>query len=238
MLSLILIRHGESVWNRAQRFTGWADIDLTEVGVAQMQIAGRLLREQGFDVDLAYTSALWRCIRSQSELLNAMERPDVPTIIDWRLNERHYGALTGMSKLAAVQQFGADAVHRWRRSYDAEPPQGQGDAAGHRVTDARRASPIDRVSDGESLKQVVDRVRPLWRDSIGPDVRAGKRVGVTGHGNSLRALMKLIENISDADIVSLEIPNAMPVVYELDAALEPVGRFFIGDAASSASQIL
>jgi 2,3-bisphosphoglycerate-dependent phosphoglycerate mutase len=239
MFQLILIRHGESVWNLAQRFTGWADIDLTETGVAQMRSAGRLLREKGLDVDLAYTSALSRCIRSQSELLNAMDRADVPSIVDWRLNERHYGALTGMSKPAAVRQFGAESVHRWRRSYDAEPPRGQGETGGPAASDSSHAQPgKDNVPDGESLRQVVDRVRPLWDDSVGPAVRAGKRVIITAHGNSLRALMKLIEGISDADIVSLEIPNAVPIVYELDAALKPNGRFLIGEAQASSSQIL
>jgi len=239
MPQLILIRHGESEWNRDNRFTGWADVGLTERGRAHMHDAGVLLRHEGLAVDLAFTSLLSRCIRSQWALLEGMGRVWVPTVLDWRLNERHYGALTGLSKAAAIDIYGADAVQRWRRSFDVPPPLGPGDGAGYCVIDERYAhlQPGD-IPQGESLAQVVDRVRPAWEHSIADALRSGKRVAVTAHGNSLRALMKLIEYIADSDIVRLEIPNAVPIVFELDKELKVVRRSFLETTVMPPSEIL
>ena len=239
MFRLILVRHGESVWNHSQRFTGWADVDITDLGISQMRKAGHLLRDHGIDVDLAFTSALRRCIRSQWELLLAMDRVGVRSVVDWRLNERHYGALTGMSKAAAVLEFGPEAVHRWRRSFDAQPPQSHEHGSEQRPAASHLQRPNrEHVPNGESLAQVVRRVRPLWDHMIAGAIKSGKRVVVTAHGNSLRALIKLIESVPDDEIVSVEVPNAMPLVYELDATLKPVGRSWLGTVPASASEIL
>ena len=239
MPQLILIRHGESEWNRDNRFTGWADVGLTEHGRAQMYDAGVLLRREGITIDLAFTSVLSRCISSQWALLEGMGRVWVPVVLDWRLNERHYGALTGLSKTAAIDTYGADAVHRWRRSFDVPPPLRTGEGADYCVIDERYAhlQPGD-IPQGESLAQVVDRVRPVWEHSIADALRSGKRVAVTAHGNSLRALMKLIEHIADSDIVRLEVPNAVPIVFELDKELKVVRRSCLGRVAASPSEIL
>ena len=239
MPQLILIRHGESEWNRDNRFTGWADVGLTEHGRAQMYDAGVLLRREGITVDLAFTSVLSRCIRSQWALLEGMGRVWVPVVLDWRLNERHYGALTGLSKAAAIDTYGAAAVQRWRRSFDVPPPLGAGDGAGHAILDERYAQlqPGDFPL-GESLAQVVDRVRPVWEHPIANALRSGKRVAVTAHGNSLRALIKLIEHIADSDIVSLEVTNAVPIVFQLDKGLKLVRRKCLGTATTPPSEIL
>jgi 2,3-bisphosphoglycerate-dependent phosphoglycerate mutase len=239
MPQLILIRHGESEWNRDNRFTGWADVGLTERGRAHMHDAGALLRREGLVADLAFTSLLSRCIRSQWALLEGMGRVWVPTVLDWRLNERHYGALTGLSKAAAIDTYGADAVQRWRRSFDVPPPLGAGEGAGYCVVDERYAhlQPGD-IPQGESLAQVVDRVRPVWERGIADALRSQKRVVVTAHGNSLRALMKLIEHIEDSDIVHMEVANAVPIVFELDKELKVVRRFCLGTAATPPSGIL
>jgi 2,3-bisphosphoglycerate-dependent phosphoglycerate mutase len=239
MSQLILIRHGESEWNRDQRFTGWADVGLTELGRAQMQQASALLRREGLVVDLAFTSVLSRCVRSQWALLEGMDRVWVPVVLDWRLNERHYGALTGLSKQAAVATHGAAAVQRWRRSFDLPPPQGPGDGDGHPIVDERYANlPAASIPSGESLAQVVDRVRPVWLHPVADALASGKRVMITAHGNSLRALIKLIEGIADNDIASLEIPNAVPIVFELNAALQVLRKSWLGDSTGDPSEIL
>jgi 2,3-bisphosphoglycerate-dependent phosphoglycerate mutase len=240
MSQLVLIRHGESEWNRDHRFTGWADVGLTELGREQMHDAGALLRREGLTFDRAFTSVLSRCIRSQWALLEGMGAVWVPVVLDWRLNERHYGALTGLSKAAAVDAYGAAQVQRWRRSFDTPPPCGPGDGDGHPIIDERYASlPEGVVLLGESLEQVVERVRPVWLDSIAAALNAGQRVVVTAHGNSLRALIKLIEGIADDDISSLEVPNAVPIVFELDALLRVVSKTSLTTNAPSApSEIL
>lgn len=239
MPQLVLIRHGESEWNRDNRFTGWADVGLTVRGRAHMREAGTLLRREGIAVDMAFTSVLSRCILSQWTLLEGMGRVWIPSIADWRLNERHYGALTGLSKGTAIDIYGADAVQRWRCSFHIPPPAGPGDGDGHPIVDERYAhvAPGD-IPSGESLAQVVERVRPLWTHSIVPALRAGQRVVVTAHGNSLRALMKLIEHIADDDVALVEVANAIPVVYELDQALRVVKRECLGVAATPSSEIL
>jgi len=239
MFQLILIRHGESEWNRDHRFTGWADVGLTELGRLQMQEAGALLRREGLVADLAFTSVLSRCVRSQWALLEGMDRVWVPVVLEWRLNERHYGALTGLSKQAAVATHGAAAVQRWRRSFDVPPPQGPGDGDGHPIVDERYAAlPVECIPSGESLAQVVARVRPVWLQAIADALASGKRVVVTAHGNSLRALLKLVEGIADDDIASLEVANAVPIVFELDASLQVVRKSVLGCSTGNPSEIL
>lgn len=239
MSQLILIRHGESEWNRDNRFTGWADVGLTQRGRQHIFDAGALLRREGFVIDLAFTSLLSRCILSHWALLEGLGQVWVPTALDWRLNERHYGALTGLSKSAATHTYGADAVQRWRRSFNVPPPTGVGDGDGHPMVDARYAHlQPNQIPQGESLAQVVDRVRPLWEHEIIDAQRTDKRVMVTAHGNSLRALIKLIEDIPDADVTSLEVPNAVPMVYELDSAWQVVHRVWLGSPAIPLSEIL
>ena len=239
MSQLILIRHGESEWNRDHRFTGWADVGLTERGRTHMHAAGALLRKEGFLIDLAFTSLLSRCILSQWALLEGMERAWVPTVLDWRLNERHYGALTGLSKTAAINTFGLEAVQQWRRSFLVPPPSEVGDGAGYPMVDERYDHlSAEEIPQGESLAQVVERVRPVWETAISDSLRAGKRVVVTGHGNSLRALMKLISHIADDDITQVEVPNAVPMVYEFDRSLEVLREFRLGIAPTPLSEIL
>ncbi len=242
MPQLILVRHGESLWTRDQRFTGWADVGLTELGRAQMLEVGALLRREGLLPDLAFTSVLGRCIRSQWALLEGMDRVWVPTVLDWRLNERHYGALTGMSKALAIDIHGAEAVQRWRRSFDATPPPGPGagDLAGKRMIDERYAAlPAGSVPQGESLAQVVERVRPVWRGPLAAGLAAGQRVIVVAHGNSLRALLRLVEGIAGDDIAGVEVPNAAPIVFDLDAQLGVSRKTILSTGAESTpSEIL
>jgi 2,3-bisphosphoglycerate-dependent phosphoglycerate mutase len=239
MPQLILIRHGESEWNRDHRFTGRVDVGLTETGRQQMVDAGALLKREKLGVDIAFTSVLSRCILSQWALLEGMARVWVPVTLDWRLNERHYGALTGMSKAVAVDTFGAMTVQRWRRSFDEPPPQGPGDGDGHPIIDERYAAlPEAALPRGESLAQVVTRVEPVWTRSLQPALAAGQRVLVIAHGNSLRALIKLIEGIADADITWLEIPNAVPILVELDSRMHIISRTLLGSATLPPPDIL
>ena len=236
---LILVRHGESQWNRDSRFTGWADVDLTAQGIVQMRGAARALREAGIDFDLAYSSVLHRCIRSLWILLEAMDCTWVPQILDWRLNERHYGALTGRSKSDAELQYGEATVLRWRRSYYAQPPALDAAAAAYITIDRRYAglAPGD-IPVGESLQQTVVRVREVWQQSISIALRANRSVAIIGHGNSLRALIKTVENLSDADIVRVEVDNGVPIVYELDAELQPYCKRVLSVAPRRTSEIL
>lgn len=239
MPQLILIRHGESEWNRDNRFTGWADVGLTGRGRIHMHDAGTLLRREGIAVDVAFTSVLSRCVLSQWALLEGMGLVWIPTVSDWHLNERHYGALTGLSKDAAIDSYGADAVRRWRRSFDIPPPAGEGDGGGYPMVDERYAHLLpSEIPLGESLAQVVERVHPAWERFIAPALRGGKRVVVTAHGNSLRALMKIIEHIVNDDIALVEVANAIPIVYELDHALQVVKKTSLGTASVPPSEIL
>jgi 2,3-bisphosphoglycerate-dependent phosphoglycerate mutase len=229
---LVLLRHGESDWNRENRFTGWTDIDLSAEGVAQARAAGRLLRAEGYRFDLAFTSVLKRAIRTLWIALDEMDLLWLPVEKSWRLNERHYGALQGLNKAETAAQYGEQQVLVWRRSFDVPPPALAADDARHPVRDARYAS-LSRAELplGECLKDTVARVLPYWNGAIAPAIRAGRRVLIAAHGNSLRALVKHLGNISDADIMTLDIPTGIPLVYELDHALQPVKPFYyLGDA--------
>ena len=231
MHKLVLIRHGESTWNLENRFTGWTDVPLTDTGVAQAQQAGRLLREGGFDFDVAYTSVLKRAVWTLWHCLDQMERTWLPVQHDWRLNERHYGALQGLNKADMARQYGDAQVHVWRRSYDTPPPALAADDPRGQRHDPRyaRLAP-EQVPLTECLKDTVARVLPCWNERIAPAIRSGQRVLIAAHGNSMRVLVKYLDGISDADIVSLNIPNGIPLVYELDAELRPIRSGYLGDA--------
>ncbi len=230
MHKLVLIRHGESTWNLENRFTGWTDVPLTDTGVEQARQSGRLLREAGYDFDVAYTSVLKRAIWTLWYALDEMDRNWLPVRNDWRLNERHYGALQGLNKTETAKQYGDEQVLVWRRSYDTPPPALQaGDPRcerGDRRYETLEASQIPLT---ECLKDTVARVLPCWNDTLAPAIRAGRRVLVSAHGNSIRALVKYLDGVSDADIVGLNIPNGIPLVYELDDALAPLRSYYLGD---------
>ncbi|ABD42029.1 phosphoglycerate mutase [Methanospirillum hungatei JF-1] len=230
MYTLVLIRHGESLWNRENRFTGWRDIDLSPQGIDEARAAGKALREQGFEFDLAYTSVLKRAIRTLWLIQEEMDLMWIPVIRTWRLNERHYGALTGLNKIETVEKYGEQQVHIWRRSYDIPPPAYTPDnldnPSYHRRYQEIKRSDLPMT---ECLKDTVARFIPYWNDEIAPVIRSGKRVLITAHGNSLRALVKHLDNISDTDIPDLNIPTGIPLVYELDDNLKPVRSYYLGD---------
>ena len=228
MHKLVLIRHGESAWNLENRFTGWTDVDLTDTGVAQAKAAGRALKAAGFDFDVAYTSVLKRATRTLWHTLDEMDRTWLPVLHHWRLNERHYGALQGLNKAETAKQYGDAQVLLWRRSYDVPPPALEpGDARSERG-DLRYAKLTpDQIPLTECLKDTVARVLPLWNESMAPAIRAGKRIVVAAHGNSIRGLVKYLDGISETDIVGLNIPNGRPLVYELDEALKPLRHYYL-----------
>lgn len=232
MHQLVLIRHGESIWNLENRFTGWTDVELTPTGIAQAQNAGRLLREAGFEFDVAYTSVLKRAIWTLWHCLDGMDRTWLPVVHSWRLNERHYGALQGLNKADMAKEFGDEQVLIWRRSYDTPPPALEANDPRGQRQDVRYAklNPSD-VPLTECLKDTVERVMPLWNDSIAPAIRLGKRVVIAAHGNSIRGLVKYLDNIGDSDIVGVNIPNGQPLVYELDDDLKPIRHYYLGDEA-------
>ena len=230
MYKLVLIRHGESEWNKLNLFTGWTDVDLTEKGVNEAKNSANLLKEEGFSFDIAYTSVLKRAIRTLWYVLDGMDLMWIPVIRDWRLNERHYGALQGLNKAETAAKYGDDQVKIWRRSYDTRPPaleESDNRFPGH---DPRYASiPKDELPLTECLKDTVARFLPLWNDEIAPLVKAGKKVVIVAHGNSLRALVKHLDNVSEEEIVSLNIPTGVPLVYELDENLLPIKHYYMGD---------
>ncbi len=230
MHKLVLIRHGESVWNRENRFTGWVDVALSEKGEDEARDAGNLLKAEGFDFDLAYTSVLKRAIKTLWLSLEQMDRMWIPIQSSWRLNERHYGGLQGLDKAQMAQQFGEKQVHVWRRSYDIPPPPMSPEVAVAAAADPRYCDlggmPFPHT---ECLKDTVGRVVPFWSAVIAPEVRAGRRVVIVAHGNSLRALIKHLDNIADDKIVELNVPTGTPLVYELDPALRPLKSYFLGD---------
>ncbi len=233
MYKIVFMRHGESVWNRENRFTGWADVDLTDKGIAEAREAGRVLKEAGFRFDLTYTSVLKRAIRTLWLTLDEMDLMWLPVVHDWRLNERHYGALQGLNKAETAAKYGETQVLVWRRSYDTPPMALDPTDPRASFSDPRYAT-LDRsdIPLTECLKDTVARVLPVWNESIAPAIRAGKQILVSAHGNSLRALIKYLDGISDTDIVGLNIPNGQPLVYELDAELKPIRSYYLGDAAA------
>jgi 2,3-bisphosphoglycerate-dependent phosphoglycerate mutase len=232
---LVLIRHGESTWNLENRFTGWTDVPLTDTGVAQARQAGRLLKEAGLEFDVAYTSVLKRAIWTLWHALDEMDRTWLPVVNDWRLNERHYGALQGLNKADMARQYGDAQVLTWRRSYDVPPPALEpGDPRCERGDPRYAKLAPDQVPLTECLKDTVARVLPCWHERIAPAVSAGQRVVIAAHGNSIRALVKYLDGISDADIVGLNIPNGIPLVYDFDARLKPLKSAYLGDPAAAA----
>jgi 2,3-bisphosphoglycerate-dependent phosphoglycerate mutase len=227
---LVLLRHGQSTWNLENRFTGWTDVGLTEQGVEEARAAGRLLREEGLDFDVVHTSLLRRAILTMVECLSELDRLWLPVHRHWRLNERHYGALQGLNKKETAEEHGAEQVHLWRRSYDVPPPALTPDDPRHPRHDRRYASLApDLLPATECLEDVVHRMLPYWYDAIVPDLLAGRRVLVVAHGNSLRALVKHLDGISDEAIPSLNIPTGIPLAYDLDDDLRPLGHRYLGD---------
>ena len=235
MYKLVLIRHGESTWNLENRFTGWTDVPLTPTGVAQARQAGRLLKEAGFEFDAAYTSVLQRAIWTLWHTLDQMDRTWLPVINDWRLNERHYGALQGLNKADMARQYGDDQVLIWRRSYDTPPPALDASDPRSERDDLRYAKLAPgQVPLTECLKDTVARVLPCWTEVLAPAMRSGQRLVIAAHGNSIRALVKYLDGIADADIVGVNIPNGSPLVYELDADLKPIRSQYLGDPEAAA----
>ena len=232
MHRIVLLRHGESAWNRENRFTGWTDVDLSDAGIVEARAAGRLLKAQGLAFDVAHTSLLKRAIRTLWLALDEMDCLWLPVEKSWRLNERHYGALQGLSKAEMAAKFGEAQVLAWRRSYDTPPPALAPGEARDAAADPRYAGLArGEVPLTECLKDTVARVLPYWNQAIAPDIRAGKRVLVAAHGNSLRALVKYLDKVSDKDIVGLNIPTGVPLVYELDDDLKPIRHYYLGDAS-------
>jgi 2,3-bisphosphoglycerate-dependent phosphoglycerate mutase len=239
MFKLVLLRHGESVWNLENRFTGWTDVDLSEKGVKEATESGRLLKEEGFEFDIIYTSVLKRAIRTMWIAMDQLNQMWVPVIRHWRLNERHYGALQGLNKAETAEKHGADQVKIWRRSYATPPPALEESDERFPGRDRRYADiPKDELPLTESLALTVKRFVPYWVDEIAPKVKEGKKVLIVAHGNSLRALVKYLDDISEEEIVGLNIPTGIPLVYELDKDLRPIKHYYLGDpeAAKKAAE--
>jgi 2,3-bisphosphoglycerate-dependent phosphoglycerate mutase len=231
MYKLVMLRHGESQWNRENRFTGWVDVDLSPVGAEQAREAGRLLKAEGFRFDVAFTSVLKRAVRTLWIALEELDQMWIPEEKHWRLNERHYGALQGLNKAEMAAKHGEEQVLRWRRSYDTPPPPLEKNDA----SDPRYAGVA--VPRSESLKDTVARVLPCWESSIAPAIRAGRQVIIAAHGNSLRALIKHLDNVGEAELVGLNVPTGIPLVYELDPALKPIRHYYLGDQEEAARRM-
>lgn len=230
MYKLVLIRHGESVWNKANLFTGWTDVDLSEKGITEAKTGGKLLNEEGYTFDVAYTSVLKRAIRTLWIVLDEMDLMWIPVIRNWRLNERHYGALQGLNKAETAAKYGDEQVQIWRRSYDTPPPVLEKDDERYPGNETRYNSiSEEELPVTECLKDTVARVLPLWNEEIAPKIKAGQKVIIAAHGNSLRALVKHLDKIPDDEIVGLNIPTGVPLVYELDENLEPIKHYYLGD---------
>jgi 2,3-bisphosphoglycerate-dependent phosphoglycerate mutase len=225
---LILCRHGQSDWNLKNLFTGWKDVDLTEQGTAEAIEAGRTVAALDYDIDIAFTSVLKRAIRTLWLMLDEMDRMWIPVVRDWRLNERHYGALQGLNKAETAAKYGDEQVHIWRRSYDIPPPPLEADDERHPANDPRYAG-IENLPGTESLALTLERVLPCWDECIAPELRAGRNVLIGAHGNSLRALVKMLDDVSDEEITGFNIPTGIPIAYELDSDLKPLAREFLGD---------
>lgn len=230
MYTLVLLRHGQSTWNMENRFTGWTDVDLTPLGIQEAEEGARLLADGGYDFDVCYTSVLKRAIRTLDIVLDSMDRMWLPVIKHWRLNERHYGALQGLNKAEMREKYGEDQVFAWRRSYDTPPPALEPDDERHPGHDRRYADLTDdELPRCESLKDTVSRAVPYWEKEIAPAVASGRRVLVSAHGNSLRALVKFLDNMGDEEISQLNIPTGVPLIYTLDAKLKPIESFYLGN---------
>jgi 2,3-bisphosphoglycerate-dependent phosphoglycerate mutase len=239
MHKIVLLRHGQSEWNLSNRFTGWTDVNLTDQGESEARAAGRLLREEGFEFDLFYTSVLKRAIRTMWLAMEELDQAWVPVIRDWRLNERHYGGLQGLNKAETAEKHGEEQVKIWRRSYDTPPPPLEESDERYPGKDRRYAAlSKDQLPLTESLKDTVARFVPYWESTIAPDVKAGKRICIVAHGNSLRALVKYLDDISEEEILGLNIPTGIPLLYELDEDLKPISSRYLGDqeAAKKAAE--
>jgi 2,3-bisphosphoglycerate-dependent phosphoglycerate mutase len=236
MYTLVLLRHGESTWNKENRFTGWTDVDLSEKGREEAREAGRLMKDGGYVFDLAYTSVLKRAIRTLWMALDEMDLMWIPVENSWRLNERHYGALQGLNKAETAAKHGDAQVKIWRRSYDIPPPALEASDPRHPSRDPRYAGlAAADLPLTESLKDTVARFLPIWHDTIAPTIKTGKRVLIAAHGNSLRALVKYLDDVSEQEIVELNIPTGIPLVYELDDRLRPIRHYYLGDPAAAAA---
>jgi 2,3-bisphosphoglycerate-dependent phosphoglycerate mutase len=230
-MKLVLLRHGESIWNREGKFTGWTDVDLSDRGAAEAKEAGKMLRENGYSFDVAFTSVLKRAIRTLWLAMDEMDLMWIPVYRSWRLNERHYGALQGRYKAELSAEVGEEQVHIWRRSYDVRPPALERTDPRYPGNEPKyRELSEDEMPLTESLKDTVARFMPYWNEVLAPTLRAGKHVLVSAHGNSLRAMVKYLDNISDKEIVDLNIPTGIPLVYEIDEKLKPLTHFYLGDA--------
>ena len=230
MYKVVLLRHSESEWNKLNLFTGWTDVDLSEKGIEEAHLAGKTLKAEGFTFDLAFTSVLKRAIRTLNIALEELDLLWIPVIKSWRLNERHYGALQGLNKAETAEKYGSEKVKIWRRSYDVPPPALDESDERFPAKDRRYSDMAKKdIPFTESLKLTVDRFLPYWHETIAPVIKSGKRVIIAAHGNSLRALVKYLDNVSDADITELNIPTGIPLVYELDADLKPIKHYYLGD---------
>lgn len=230
MYKVVLLRHGESTWNKENRFTGWTDVDLSKKGVIEAKEAGKVLLESGYTFDIAYTSVLKRAIRTLWLALDEMDLMWIPIINSWRLNERHYGALQGLNKSEMAEKYGEKQVLVWRRSYDTRPPELEKSDERYPGFDPRyNELKEDQIPTSECLKDTVERFLPYWHETIAPTIKSGKKVLIAAHGNSLRALVKYLDNISEEEIVSLNIPTGIPLVYELDKNLRPLKNYYLGD---------
>lgn len=230
MYKVVLLRHGESQWNLENRFTGWTDVDLTPKGVEEAKSAGKVLKEKGFTFDVCYTSVLKRALRTMWLALDEMDLLWIPFIKNWRLNERHYGGLQGLNKAETAAQHGEEKVLIWRRSYDIPPPPLEKNDPRYPGNDPRYAGMDEKdVPQTECLKDTVERFLPLWHEEIAPDIKAGKKVLIAAHGNSLRALVKYLDNLSEEEVIKLNIPTGMPLVYELEENLKPIRSYYLGD---------
>jgi len=230
MYKVVLLRHGESDWNKQNRFTGWTDVDLSEKGILEASEAGKLMKEAGFAFDIAFTSVLKRAIRTLWLALDEMDLLWIPVIKTWRLNERHYGALQGLNKAETAQKFGDEQVHIWRRSYDIQPPALTPDDERYPGKDKRYADlTAKELPLTECLKDTVARFLPFWHEMAVPAIKAGKQVIIAAHGNSIRALVKYLDNIPESEIVELNIPTGIPLVYELDKDMKPIRHYYLGD---------
>ena len=237
MYKLVLVRHGQSTWNLENRFTGWTDVGLTDLGCEEARAAGQLLREGGYDFDIAYTSVLKRAIKTLNTIQEEMSLEWIPVIRAWQVNERHYGSLQGLNKAEMAEKFGEAQVKIWRRSYDVPPPPLELNDERHPRFDRRYASLTpEQLPATESLKLTLERVLPYWHSTLAPEIKSGKRVLLVAHGNSIRALVKYLDNVSDAEITELNIPTGLPLVYELEAELKPIRHYYLGDPEEAAKK--